>query len=93
MRRGRILPRALGCLTAAAAGGTGRILAQGCAMCGTALKEGDDPLSRGLSASVLFMMAMPFAVFVTVGGWIAWRQVTARRPDPSPAPLPEESES
>ena len=47
--------------------------AQGCAMCGTALQAQDDPLARSISASVLFMMSMPFAVFFSVAGWLVYR--------------------
>src|SRR5213594_341979 len=45
-------------------------LAQGCAMCRTAVEGQDDPLTRGLSHSVLFMVSMPFAVFFSAAGWL-----------------------
>ena len=48
-------------------------LAQGCAMCGTAVQDSADPLARSISSSVLFMMSMPFALFITVGGWLFYR--------------------
>jgi len=51
-------------------------LAQGCAMCRTAVEGQDDPLTRGLSRSVLFMVSMPFAVFFSAAGWL---YVTHRR--------------
>jgi hypothetical protein len=57
-------------------------LAQGCAMCGTAVQDASDPLARSLSSSVLFMMSMPFALFITVGGWLFYRH--RHPPDPSP---------
>ncbi len=44
--------------------------AQGCAMCRTAVDGQDDPLSRGISHSVIFMIAMPFAVFFSGAGWL-----------------------
>lgn len=48
-------------------------LAQGCSMCGSALQDEEDPLARSISASVLFMMSMPFAVTFTVAGWLIYR--------------------
>jgi len=49
------------------------ILAQGCAMCGTATGNAGDPLARSLSISTLFMLSMPFVIFFSVAGWLAWR--------------------
>jgi hypothetical protein len=46
------------------------VLAQGCAMCRTAVEGASDPLSRGISLSVLFMVSMPFAIFTTIAGWL-----------------------
>jgi hypothetical protein len=43
--------------------------AQGCAMCKTSLGT-DDPLAQAMNISVLFLMAMPYVVVGTVGGWI-----------------------
>ena len=51
----------------------GEVLAQGCAMCGTAVGDADDPLAQSLSASILFMVSMPFLVFFSVTGWIVYR--------------------
>lgn len=51
-----------------AAPGAARVLAQGCAMCGTALK--DDALGQAFGWSVLFLMAAPYAVAGIVGGYI-----------------------
>ena len=51
----------------------GDALAQGCAMCGTATGGASDPLARSLSASVLFMMSMPFLIFFSVAGWLVLR--------------------
>jgi len=48
------------------------VLAQGCAMCKTAIGGVEDPLSRGINASIYFMMGMPFALFAAVGGWLAY---------------------
>jgi heme/copper-type cytochrome/quinol oxidase subunit 2 len=56
----------------------GDAMAQGCAMCGTAAGGATDPLARSLSASVLFMMSMPFLIFFSVAGWLVWRFRRAR---------------
>jgi len=51
-------------------------IAQGCAMCKTAVGGPVDPLSNGINTSILFMMAMPFVLFGAVGGWLTfvfWR--------------------
>lgn len=54
----------------------GDATAQGCAMCKTALGGPGDPLARGINTSIYFMMAMPFALFAVVAGWLfyAFRQ-------------------
>lgn len=66
------------------AAATGMAVAQ-CAMCGTALQDGDDPLRDSVASSALFMASMPFALFATVAGWILWR--TRRGPGPEDEPL------
>ena len=56
------------------------VLAQGCAMCGSALK--DDPLGRAIGWSVLFLVAAPYAVVGSLGGYILytyWRPAGRRR--------------
>jgi hypothetical protein len=50
--------------------GVGDALAQGCAMCQTALGGADDPLAEAVGMSVLFMMAMPYVVVASVGAWL-----------------------
>jgi ABC-type sulfate transport system permease subunit len=78
-------------------------LAQGCAMCGTALTP-DDPVTRAFNWSVLFLIAMPYTVFGLAAGWLilAHRRRGARRraevitlprtrPVPAPAAGPKES--
>lgn len=61
------------------------LLAQGCAMCKTAVGGPDDPLARGLNVSILFLMSMPFLLAGSVGGWFFYmyrrssRQVPALR--------------
>lgn len=47
--------------------------AQGCAMCGTVGQGKDDPLVQGLFASILFMVSMPAALVLAVGGWFFYR--------------------
>lgn len=47
----------------------GHALAQGCAMCGTALL-GDDPVTRAFTWSVLFLMAAPYTIVGAVGTWL-----------------------
>ena len=59
--------------------GASHALAQGCAMCGTALK--DDPTGRAISWSVLFLIAAPYTVVGLVGGYIfyTYRRAAADR--------------
>jgi len=42
-------------------------------MCATATGDAADPLARSLSISTLFMLSMPFLIFFSVAGWLAWR--------------------
>ena len=73
----RHLASVLGLAVAAVLRGLpGRALAPGCAMCQTALDGQSDPLTYAIGVSVLFMMAMPYAIVGTVGVWIYW---SARR--------------
>ena len=50
-----------------------------CAMCGSTLKPGGDPLTQSISRSVILMASMPFALFATVAGWLAWKLRQGRR--------------
>ncbi len=61
------------------AAGATRVLAQSCAMCGTALA--DDPLGRAFSWSILFLMAAPYTIFGAIGGWLffTYRRALGRR--------------
>jgi len=61
---------------------TGDLLAQGCSMCGSSLQENGDPLAQSISRSVILMASMPFALFATVAGWLAWK-LRARAHDAS----------
>jgi hypothetical protein len=65
------------------------VLAQGCAMCGTAFTP-DDPVTRAFTWSVLFLIAMPYTLCGVVGGWVAYRYrraAAARRGDVIALPL------
>jgi hypothetical protein len=64
-------------------------LAQGCAMCKTAL-EGD-PAAGAINASILFLMSMPYAIVGTVGAWIylATRRPRAGAPESASAWRPD----
>lgn len=55
-------------------------LAQGCAMCRTALGV-DDPVTQGFNWSIVFLMVMPYTLFASVTAWVLY---TRRR---SPAPV------
>ena len=44
-------------------GAAADVLAQACAMCGSALS--DDPLGRAISWSILFLMAAPYTIVGT----------------------------
>ena len=56
------------------------VVAQGCAMCGTAFTH-DDPVARAFNWSVLFLIAMPYTVFGIAAGWLflAHRRRSGRR--------------
>jgi hypothetical protein len=51
-------------------------MAQGCSMCRASIGEAGDPLPTALAWSILFLLAMPFAVVASVGGWLylSWRK-------------------
>ncbi|MEE8111834.1 MAG: hypothetical protein V3T54_03785 [Acidobacteriota bacterium] len=60
---------------------TGEALAQ-CAMCGTALGSPEDPLTRGILWSALFLVSIPLALVGSIGGWLylAFRRASPRGP-------------
>jgi hypothetical protein len=67
----RIAPAAAVALVAAAALlDPSAALAQGCAMCKTALDGPVDPLTEAFNVSSLFLMATPYTVVGTIGAWI-----------------------
>jgi hypothetical protein len=43
-----------------------------CAVC--VGSSGNDPVNDAFNWSVLFMMATPYAIFGTIGGWIYYQQ-------------------
>lgn len=47
--------------------------AQACAVCGTGPDVAGDPTARGFYWGILFLMALPFAVFGSVAGWLFYR--------------------
>ncbi|HZY31855.1 MAG TPA: hypothetical protein VFF86_09470 [Candidatus Methylomirabilis sp.] len=46
-------------------------VAQGCAVCWGSSE--DQPLSRGIYWAILFLMAMPFTIVGSIGGWLAYK--------------------
>jgi len=54
-------------------------VAQGCAMCRTALGSADDPLARGFYWSVLLLISAPYVIFGSIAGWLVYRHVMASR--------------
>ena len=64
---------------AAVLGAAADVLAQACAMCGSALS--DDPLGRAISWSILFLMAAPYTIVGTALLCLVWihRRAAGRR--------------
>lgn len=54
-------------------------LAQGCAMCQTLFPNANERVAYGMLQSAFFLMTMPFIVFGSIGGWIAYRYWKTRR--------------
>jgi hypothetical protein len=53
-------------------------LALACSVClGGA--DGNDPLTDAFNWSVLFLMAMPYAIVGSIGGWIFYRHRSVRK--------------
>ncbi len=57
------------------------VLAQGCAMCKTALDGPPDPVTEAFNVSSMFLMATPYTVVASVGAWI---YLASRRRDRHP---------
>ena len=49
-----------------------RALAQGCAMCGNSFAP-DDPVTKAMTASVVFLLLTPYTLLAAVGCWIYFR--------------------
>ncbi len=62
---------ALGLAVAGALIASPEALAQGCAMCKTAVEGSDDPLAKAIAASSIFMIVVPLAVMATIASWVA----------------------
>ncbi len=73
------IARALVALATLVIGCPADVLAQGCAMCKTALDGSTDPITQAFNASTLFLMAAPYTVVGTVALWLF---LTARRSSP-----------
>lgn len=56
-----------------------------CAMCGTALQDGGDPLTRGVLYSTLFLISLPYAIFGSFVVFLVWRSRRARVESSIPA--------
>ena len=66
--------RAARCLVIGAVAAALPVLAEAqCAMCGTVGQGANDPLVKGMFASILLMVSMPTSLACAVGGWFAWR--------------------
>ncbi|HKA54277.1 MAG TPA: hypothetical protein VKJ47_11505 [Candidatus Binatia bacterium] len=63
------------------------LLAQGCAMCQTVMPHGNEPMARGMFWSVLFLVTAPFAVGISIGGWLFYQHWSARRAQRTAAPV------
>lgn len=61
-------------------------VAHACAVCGHSTTPGD-PLGQGFYWGMLFLLAMPFAVVGTIGGWLAYWYWRAGRSGRAGAPL------
>jgi hypothetical protein len=55
-----------------------RVAAAQCAMCGTALQDGGDPLTRGVLYSTLFLISLPYAICGSFAAYLYWRSRRAR---------------
>ena len=57
-----------------------------CVMCGTIGNGADDPLVRGMFASIMFMVFMPATLTMVVGGWFVYRHRSGLSDEPGDAP-------
>jgi len=49
-----------------------------CAMCGTSLQDGGDPLTRGVLFSTLFLISLPYLIVGSFAAALYWRSRRAR---------------
>lgn len=49
--------------------------------CSVCFGDADDPITAGFNASVLFLMATPYAVMSLIAGGLIWAYRRARRQD------------
>src|SRR5437867_4396492 len=63
------------------------VLAQGCAMCQTLMPHANEPMARGMFWSVLFLVTAPFAVGISIGGWLFYQHWSARQAQRATAPV------
>lgn len=71
----------LGAWLGAAGGWLLPALAEACAVCGAGGGSPEhDAIARGFYWGVLFLMAMPFAVAASIGGWLWYAHRRGRRP-------------
>ncbi len=61
-----------------------QVLAQGCAMCQTALTNPNDPVTRGFNWSIGLLICAPYTVVAVAGGWLAYKYWRARAERPTP---------
>ena len=64
---------------------TSAAIAQGCAMCGTAVTSAKDPLARGMFLSILLMLVVPNLLVVSMGSWLVYTYRRAARAPHSPS--------
>ena len=64
-----------------------------CSMCRTALEQNSE-VAAGFNRAILFLLAMPYAVFASGAGYVLWsRRRRAGAPVFRPAPPPEAATS
>ena len=57
--------------------------AQGCAMCRTVGGGADDPLTKGMFRSVLFLLSVPMLLVLGIGGWLFYNLRQPQTDDPT----------
>lgn len=59
------------------------VIAEACAVCLTGAAQ-NDPAAHAFNWSILFMMAMPYAVLGSIGGWLFYAYRRAARKGEGP---------